>query len=75
MDAYQESLKTLRDNFATSQYVGKAVEKAVESTEERTKNETVANLLKLGMLTHEQIATSVEVSIKKVKEIAQLIKE
>ncbi len=83
MDAYQESLKTMRDNFATAEYVEKAVEEAVEkaveeaveSTEERTKNETVANLLKLGVLTYEQIAASVAVSVDKIEAVAKRIQD
>ena len=74
MTAYEESLKTLRDNHATTQYVEKAVERAVEEaveeTEERTKEETIVGLLKLGILTHEQIAESVKVPVEKVHEIA-----
>ena len=71
MTAYEESLKTLRDNHATAQYVEEAVERAVEETEERTKEETIGNLLKLGILTHEQIAESVKVPVERVHEIAQ----
>ena len=67
MTAYEESLKTLRDNYATAQYVETAVERAVEKAVE----ETIINLLKLEILTHEQIAESVQVSIEKVHAIAQ----
>ena len=66
MDAYQESLKTMRDNHATAEYVEKAVEKAVDEKEEQT----IVNLLNLGVLTNEQIAESVKVSVEKVQTVA-----
>ncbi len=67
MNAYEESLKTLRDNYATAQYVETAVGAAVEEKEK----ETIINLLKLGILTHEQVAESVKVPVEKVEAIAQ----
>ena len=71
MTAYEESLKTLRDNYATAQYVETAVGAAVEAAVEEKEKETIINLLKLGILTHEQIAESVKVPVEKVEVIAQ----
>ncbi|MGB3849168.1 MAG: hypothetical protein WA958_04325 [Tunicatimonas sp.] len=67
MKAYEESLKTLRDNYATAQYVQTAVQTAMEKKE----TETITSLLELGLLTHEQIADSVKVPVEKVQAIAQ----
>ena len=75
MNAYEESLKTLRDNYATAQYVETAVEAAVDTAVqtamEKKETETISSLLELGLLTHEQIADSVKVPVEKVQAIAQ----
>ena len=52
--------------------LSKAIEEMRNETAEKTKIENALNLLKLGKLSFDEIASAIGLSVKKIKELAKI---